>query len=165
MQIIIKTYYDNKQEKMRHSAFLVIILSLILFVTGCSKKNDISNQLLSAKDTITKSINSNDSANFVKLSYEQEQGNFLYNKYCNVCHGETGKGNGFNAFNLNPHPRNFTDSIFAANLNVDSIQIVISRGGKSAGKSALMHPYGYTLKSNEIEYLAQYILFLSSLKK
>jgi len=33
------------------------------------------------------------------LTYEQQQGKILYTKYCSVCHGEQGKGDGFNAYN------------------------------------------------------------------
>lgn len=165
MQIKIKTYTGNTNTRNKISfAFLIVILILTLYLTSCSKKSDVSSQQIPKKDTTVKSVNSNDSANLVKLNYEQEQGSILFHKYCAVCHGETGKGNGFNAFNLNPRPRNFTDSIFAANLNLDHLQLAISQGGKSVGKSGLMHPYGSTLKSNEIEYLAQFISFLSTHK-
>jgi len=165
MQIKIKTYKGNTNMGNKISlAFLTIILFLTLFVSSCSKKNDISIQQLPQKDTTVKSVN-NDSSNIIKLSYEQEQGSFLFHKYCAVCHGETGKGNGFNSYNLNPRPRNFSDSVFAASMNLDNLQLAISRGGNSIGKSALMHPYDNTLKSHEIEYLAQYILVLRTYKK
>ena len=31
------------------------------------------------------------------LTYEERQGSVLYAKYCAVCHGKEGKGDGFNA--------------------------------------------------------------------
>ena len=162
MQINIKHIWNTNKIIL---TFFIIIPFLTLFLTSCSKKSDISIQQFSKKDTTIKSLKSNDTTNLVKLNYEQEQGSFLFNKYCAVCHGETGKGNGFNSYNLNPRPRNFSDSVFAASMNLDHLQLVISQGGKSVGKTALMHPYGNTLKSNEIEYLAQYISVLGTHKK
>jgi len=166
MKIKIKTYAVSANTGNKISlAFLIIILLITFMAVNCSKKIDVSIQQAPKNDTTVKSVNNNDSVNLVKLSYGQEQGSILFRKYCSVCHGETGKGNGFNSYNLNPHPRNFTDSNFAMSHNLDHLQLVISSGGKAGGRSALMRPYGGTLKSNEIEYLAQYIVFLGSYKK
>jgi mono/diheme cytochrome c family protein len=38
------------------------------------------------------------------------EGRAVYAHYCAGCHGETGRGNGFNAANLDPYPRDLTDS-------------------------------------------------------
>jgi mono/diheme cytochrome c family protein len=38
------------------------------------------------------------------------EGRTVYVHYCASCHGETGHGNGFNAINLDPYPRDLTDS-------------------------------------------------------
>jgi len=166
MQIKRGTYQDYRVIRDNISlVFLIIILLLAFAITGCSKKGYESVSKTDKNDTTIKQMNNNDTVRLVKLSYEQEQGSFLFHKYCAVCHGETGKGNGFNAYSFNPRPRNFTDSVFAASLNLDRLQIAITKGGKGVGKSALMHPYGSTLKNNEIEYLARYILFMSSHKK
>ncbi|MEE9170069.1 MAG: c-type cytochrome [bacterium] len=42
--------------------------------------------------------------------YAERKGKHLYAHYCAVCHGASGEGDGFNAFNLDPRPRNLADS-------------------------------------------------------
>jgi len=71
------------------------------------------------------------------------------------------KGDGINAYNLEPKPRGFTDSTFL--IMADSAYVVkaITGGGLAVDLSAMMPPYGRTLTTTEIEKLAEYVLFLS----
>ena len=85
----------------------------------------------------------------------------LYLHYCSVCHGAEGKGDGFNAYNLDPKPRNFTDSTFLSKADSAYVIEVIKGGGRAVELSAMMPPYGRTLTAEEIEKLAEYVLFLS----
>ena len=85
----------------------------------------------------------------------------LYLHYCSVCHGAEGKGDGFNAYNLDPKPRNFTDSTFLSKADSAYVVKVIEGGGRAVELSAMMPPYGRTLTAEEIEKLAEYVLFLS----
>ena len=48
------------------------------------------------------------------LNYEMRLGRGVFVHYCQTCHGETGAGDGFNAFNLDPHPRDLSDPAFQA---------------------------------------------------
>lgn len=45
------------------------------------------------------------------LTNTQLTGKTNYEKYCKVCHGEHGKGDGFNAFNLTPRPADFSKGL------------------------------------------------------
>ncbi|MFQ5956190.1 MAG: c-type cytochrome [Candidatus Brocadiales bacterium] len=45
------------------------------------------------------------------LSNTQLVGKTYYAKYCMVCHGEQGRGDGFNAYNLDPRPRDLTKEL------------------------------------------------------
>ena len=85
----------------------------------------------------------------------------MYLHYCSVCHGAEGKGDGFNAYNLDPKPRNFTDSTFLSKADSAYVVKVITGGGRAVELSAMMPPYGRTLTAEEIEKLAEYVLFLS----
>lgn len=85
----------------------------------------------------------------------------MYLHYCSVCHGAEGKGDGFNAYNLDPKPKNFTDSTFLSKANSAYVIEVIKGGGQAVDLSAMMPPYGRTLTAEEIEKLAEYVLFLS----
>lgn len=90
-------------------------------------------------------------------SYEERQGAFLYGKYCAVCHGQEGKGDGFNAFNLDPRPRDFSDSASMKRLSDGQIIQTINGGGRSVNKSPLMPSYGWTLSRQQILYLAAFV--------
>jgi mono/diheme cytochrome c family protein len=98
------------------------------------------------------------------ISYEERQGAFLYNKYCAVCHGGEGKGDGFNAFNLEPRPRDLSDSTYMRALSDDQIVQTISGGGRSVNKSALMPAYGWTLNSQQIRDLSTYVRSFSQVR-
>ncbi len=85
----------------------------------------------------------------------------LYSRYCSVCHGQYGKGDGFNSYNLNPKPISFTDSIFVARIDSELIQETITKGGVAVGLSSIMPPWGRTLTKNDIELLTAHVELLS----
>lgn len=96
------------------------------------------------------------------LTREQSEGRALFRHYCAVCHGETGRGDGFNAFNLSS-----SFGVTPADLgqlppeaDVDRLQRVIAGGGPAAGRSRYMPPWGNTLDEAQIHALAVYALHL-----
>ena len=91
------------------------------------------------------------------LTYEQYQGKHLYKKYCLVCHGVEGKGDWFNAFNLDPKPRDFSDAAYMKALDNDRLIQTIRDGGRGMNKSPLMPSWGGRLTKNEMTYLAAYV--------
>ena len=97
-----------------------------------------------------------------QLSYEERQGEYYYRKYCSVCHGEGGKGDGFNAFNLEPKPRDFTDAKYMNGLTDDRIMQTISGGGRNSNRSFLMPSWGGRLQKQEINYVLSYIRTFAS---
>ncbi len=88
----------------------------------------------------------------------------LYSRYCSVCHGVNGHGDGFNAFNLTPRPRNFTDSAFIARADTTLIIDAITGGGGAVGLSPLMPKWGQTLSAKDVHDLANYIIYLGQQK-
>ena len=95
-------------------------------------------------------------------SYELRLGRATYEHYCQTCHGEAGAGDGFNAFNLDPHPRDLSDPAFQKKKTNADLADTIQRGGSGVGLSALMPPWGKTLSREEIE---QTILYVRSLQR
>jgi len=95
-------------------------------------------------------------------SYELRLGKQAFQYYCQSCHGETGAGDGFNAFNLDPRPRDLSDPAFQRKKTDAELSDAIQRGGAGVGLSALMPPWGKTLSRAEIERL---VLYLRTLKK
>jgi mono/diheme cytochrome c family protein len=131
---------------------LTPLLLLILCLVGCEQdptvKRDIVLEVAAANQDLFESP---------KTRAEE-----LYSRYCSVCHGINGQGDGFNAFNLDPKPRNFTDSTFKARMDTILIKEVISGGGGVAGLSRLMPMWGNTLSERDISELADFVVHLAT---
>jgi mono/diheme cytochrome c family protein len=95
-------------------------------------------------------------------AYELRLGKGTYVHYCQTCHGETGAGDGFNAFNLDPRPRDFSSPGFQKTKSDADLADAIRRGGAGVGLSPLMPPWGHTLSSRQIDAV---VLYLRSLPK
>jgi mono/diheme cytochrome c family protein len=93
----------------------------------------------------------------VQLTYLERKGKRLFLHYCAVCHGETGAGDGFNAYNLNPRPRNLTDPEFLNAVSDAWLAEIIAQGGRGVNKSPLMPTWGNTLNKRQIEALVTFI--------
>ena|ERR1700687_3929291 len=98
------------------------------------------------------------------LNYEQSNGQKLFERYCAVCHGASGEGDGFNAFNLNPKPRDFSDRPAMHGFSDQQLFAAISQGGAERGKSNQMPPWGHTLNERQIRYLVAYLRTLGGPK-
>ncbi len=94
-------------------------------------------------------------------SYDLRLGKQVFTHYCQTCHGETGAGDGFNAFNLDPKPRDLSDPVFQKKSGAD-LADAIRRGGTGVGLSPLMPPWGRTLTAQQVE---QVVLYVRSLKR
>jgi mono/diheme cytochrome c family protein len=95
------------------------------------------------------------------LAYEARMGKVTFTYYCQTCHGETGAGDGFNAFNLDPHPRDLSSPDFQKKKSDADLADAIRRGGSGVGLSALMPPWGHTLSDRQVGELVLYVRTLS----
>ncbi len=88
-------------------------------------------------------------------------GGIVYRRYCAICHGETGGGDGFNAYNVSSaygvEPAAFADSAVLAALDDSTALEAIRRGGAAVGESAAMPPWGNTLTPGEVLDVWRYI--------
>ena len=85
------------------------------------------------------------------LPYELRLGRSVFQHYCLTCHGETGGGDGFNAFSIDPHPPDLSDPLFQKAKSDADLADAIRRGGSGVGLSPLMPPWGRTLTPDQID--------------
>jgi mono/diheme cytochrome c family protein len=91
------------------------------------------------------------------LDYNSREGRRLYRYYCASCHGDEGHGDGFNAYNLDPKPRDLADPEFQLQRTDEEISAIVRSGGGVAGMSTGMPPWGRTLNDRQIENLTSYL--------
>ncbi|HEY3216320.1 MAG TPA: cytochrome c [Candidatus Eisenbacteria bacterium] len=96
-----------------------------------------------------------------ELGYNAREGRSLYRHYCLNCHGEAGKGDGFNAYNLDPRPRSLADSSFQARHSDADLLAAIRSGGGAVGLSTGMPPWGHTLNERQILNVVDYLRTLT----
>ena len=134
--------------KARTSRVLLLILMLPggLGIAACSRRHPPSQPAPSPV-----------AAAHMVLAYDARMGQVTYRHYCQTCHGETGAGDGFNAFNLDPHPRDLSDPAFQRAKKDADLADAIRRGGAGVGLSALMPPWGHTLSERQIDDVVAYL--------
>jgi len=95
-------------------------------------------------------------------SYEVRLGRDVFAHYCATCHGDAGAGDGFNAYNLDPRPRDLSDPTFQQQKTDAQLTDTIRRGGAGVGLSSLMPPWGRTLTERQV---AEVVLYVRSLRE
>jgi len=118
-------------------------------IAGCGPKTDPSGSLRynTGSDSIT---------------YEARLGRVLWLRYCTVCHGEKGQGDGFNAFNIEPHPRNIADPAFKESVDDRRLKEIIRYGGTLRGGSPRMPAWGETLNDQDLTRIVKFIRYLKT---
>jgi len=86
------------------------------------------------------------------------RGSIAFHRYCVLCHGAEGKGDGRAAMMYTPRPANLTVSPF----NDTYKEMIIRGGGASVGRSAFMPPWGDELTDEQIRDV---VAFLRELRK
>ena len=94
---------------------------------------------------------------YQKYTYSERRGKRMFGIYCVICHGDSGQGDGFNAFNLDPRPHDLTDTEYMSALTDASLNEVTAQGGRGVNKSILMPAYDHTLSEREIREIVSYI--------
>lgn len=131
---------------------IILFLGLIIFVSflslSCNMEEANQSEVKNPFIEVGKRMDGG-------LSIVQAKGKKLYMRYCSICHGEWGKGDGFNAFNLNPRPADLT-KVCKVKEDEYIIRIVMD-GTESVGKSSLCPPYGKTIQSEGINAIISYL--------
>jgi len=99
---------------------------------------------------------------FLAVGCEDEhiaKGHEIFSRYCSACHGEKGDGTGYNASNLDPHPRDLTDGDeeYMSKLSNDEIFEVLQLGGYGVDLSGGMPVWGKVFSEQELWSLVAYV--------
>lgn len=142
------------------------LLLLVLAAFGCGHRGDSAEvapaqAVSAAADTQAVVAQVADTLK-VELSYEQRKGQRLFLHYCAVCHGAEGAGDGFNAWNLDPKPRDLSDAPYQGAVSDEWLAEVIAQGGRGVSRSPLMPAWGHTLTEGQIREVISFIRTLAS---
>lgn len=91
------------------------------------------------------------------LDYNAREGRVVFLYYCAPCHGAEGHGDGFNAYNLDPKPRDLGDPEFQADRADEDLIAVVRTGGGAAGLSTGMPPWGGTLNERQTRNVIRFV--------
>ena len=132
---------------------LLVLVSLVIY--SCNREQPVQQELKNPFIEAVKRIDG-------RLNTVQAKGKKIYNQYCNICHGETGKGDGFNAYNLDPRPADLTE---VCKMKEDEYIIrVVTEGTKVVGKSSLCPPYGRIIQKGDAGMIISYLKTFSDSK-
>jgi mono/diheme cytochrome c family protein len=81
----------------------------------------------------------------------------LYARYCAVCHGPTGRGDGPGAHVARQTLRDFSDPAAMREADDRYYFAIIQKGGSQLGRSNAMPAWGMKLSDDEIRALVRYI--------
>lgn len=143
---------------------ILLIALLFFFIYSCQQRTDnIPQKTVSADTSIAKPEEQGDSSktDLFELTYAERKGKRLYEHYCAVCHGLQAKGDGFNAYNLNPKPKDIAENGYLDSVTDDWLKQVISLGGRGVKRSVLMPAYEGTLNEEQTAEIVAYLRHLS----
>ena len=131
----------------------------ILSQAGCHEVHKPGTASQKEKDSIKAAVADSLVRNdpWLRYTYAERQGKQLFEEYCTICHGQSGEGDGFNAYNLDPKPHSLADSTYMKGLSNEYLTETISFGGKGVNKSVLMPAYQFTLSKAQISNVVAYI--------
>ena len=119
------------------------ILLAVLLASGCSDPG------LPARDAVQQAFRPEG------LSGNEARGRRLFVHWCATCHGTTGRGDGQNAYTLDPPPPDFGQSL--ARLSEVERRDVVVGGTARLGRSPLCPPRGSALRPEDVEALVAYL--------
>jgi mono/diheme cytochrome c family protein len=99
----------------------------------------------------------NDPQHVISLDYREAQGKRLFYTYCVWCHADATPAGPSNRSNVTPTSPLMNDGNVLNGVSDEYLQNAITLGGSALGKSAMMPPYGRTLRQEEIQALIAYV--------
>jgi cytochrome c oxidase cbb3-type subunit 3 len=141
---------------------LGILAAIVLITSACGGDSSQTSPSPTDKPVAPQTASPASTAPAGNLRGDAAAGAQLYATYCASCHGPNGKGDGPVAAALKPPPANHADHVYMGSLSDEHLYQVISQGGASVGKSALMAPWSGVVNDQGIRDLIAFIRKLSS---
>jgi mono/diheme cytochrome c family protein len=89
------------------------------------------------------------------LSAREARGHRVFRERCATCHGPQGRGDGQNAYSLQPPPPDFQVSL--ARVPADVRRRIVEGGTASVGRSALCPPSGRSVDPEDVDALLSWL--------
>ena len=134
---------------MRATAVITAMILALAVSSGCRKPSEAleTNPIEKAYGT---EPDWNNPQNLIPLHYQQVQGQRFFYTDCVWCHADVTPAGPSNRANLNPSPPLADDGATLNSLNDGYLQNIITLGGSAMSKSAMMPPWGKTLKQDDV---------------
>jgi mono/diheme cytochrome c family protein len=144
-------------------AVLAALLGATITLSGCGRRGGGPRGGVAASDSSFAILSYGRGRSPMELSLAR--GKVVYVRYCAICHGESGEGDGFNAYNIKAaygvSPTAFADSAAFSSVHAEVVLAAIRNGGHAVGKSPAMPPWGHTLPVSDVTDVAEFVRSLS----
>ena len=134
---------------MRAPIAIIAALIVCTALQGC-RKHPITEKTKPLDSAYGTEADWNNPQRLIPLNYRQAQGQRVFYNNCVWCHADSTPAGPSNRSNLTPSPALANDGATLNSLSDDYLQNVITLGGSALSKSAMMPPWGRTLKQDDI---------------
>lgn len=137
---------------MKPRVLILAVLAAFLGLVACGKKG-VPVKVDPLREAYDSEVDWNDAQHAIPLGYEQAQGKRIFYQQCVWCHADATPAGPSNRSNLTPQPPLFNDGSVLNGESDEFLQNFIALGGSAMGRSAMMPPYGKTLKEEDLRAL------------
>lgn len=134
---------------MRASIAFIAVIVAFVALSGC-RKHSTTSEAKSSNNAYGTELDWNNPQHPIPLNYQQAQGQRIFYSNCVWCHADSTPAGPSNRANLTPSPALANDGTTLNGLSDDYMQNIVTLGGSALSKSAMMPPWGRTLKQDDI---------------
>ena len=134
---------------MRAPIAIIAVLIVCAALQGC-RKHPVTEETKPLDSAYGTEPDWNNPQHLIPLNYQQAQGQRVFYSNCVWCHADSTPAGPSNRSNLTPSPALANDGATLNVLSDEYLQNIITLGGSALSKSAMMPPWGRTLKQDDI---------------
>jgi len=156
--VTLQTYFararagQHVEPLMAWARLFPVAVVACLLTLGCNRSVDDPSQEPSPIEALaTRGVPSD------RVAEARLRGEKVFRHYCAVCHGNEGRGDGFNSTNLALSPQDFSSPEFWQQMTDAHLFLTVSKGGPANGKSVLMPAWGRTLTDRQLHDVVAFL--------